>query len=667
MNELTTIVKNSYQFRQADTQGKLVRIPTGDGMCLVFFDDPQAPLECAVEIARALRDHPSIGVRMGIHSGPVNEVVDVNDRSNLAGAGMDMTQRVLSCGDAGHILLSKRVADDLAPFPRWNPDLHELGECEVKHGRRIALVNFYNDEIGNSAAPSGLAASAATPIPSRAARRRTVAAGAVLLGLIAVGAMLFFTRFRTFSPATVAAASGTIAVLPLENPGNDPNTEYLAEGISESLINSLTEIPKLRVTARSTAFQYKGKIIDPRTVGRDLQVSAVLTGKVRQVNDTLNVQVDLIDTGTGAQLWGAAYDRKMSEILAVKQAIVREITQKLELRLSGEEEHRLVRRDTTSPEAYQLYLKGRYFWNKRTREGLEKGVGYFQQAIEADPSYALAYVGLADSYNFLGAFGIAIRRPGEAMPKARSAALRALEIDESLAEAHASLAFVKLYYEWDWAGAEKDFERAIALNPKYAPAHQWYSHLLMSVGRTDESIARATQAAGIDPLSLPAAMNVGWQYYWARRYDVALKQLQKVLEIEPNFEQGRWGLGLAYEGIGLPQQAVAEFQKAIDLSTANPVYVAGLGHAHAVGGNKEAALQIRAHLEELSRSQYVSPFWMAILEAGLGDVERAFSWLEKAYEERSGGLVWLRVDPKLDPLRSDPRFTLLLSRVRLSP
>jgi tetratricopeptide (TPR) repeat protein len=306
-----------------------------------------------------------------------------------------------------------------------------------------------------------------------------------------------------------------------------------------------------------------------------------------------------------------------------------------------------------------------FFWNQRTADGLEKGINYFRKAIEADPGYALAYVGLADSYNFLGAFGIAILSPDEAMPKAKSAALKALEVDDSLSEAHASLAFVELYYEWDWAGAEKSFRRAIELNPNYAPAYQWYSHLLMSGGRTSDAISAAKRAAEIDPLSLPAVMNVGWQYHWAREYDSAVEHLRRVLQINPNFEQAHWALGLAYVGQAKMEEAVAELQKAIALSGGNSVYVAGLGDAYASGGNKAEAIRLRSQLEQ--KTTYVSPYWMATLQAALGEQDLALVSLEKAFTERNGGLIWLGADPRMDSLRSDPRFAALVERVGVPP
>ena len=465
--------------------------------------------------------------------------------------------------------------------------------------------------------------------------------------------------------SVIPRASHAIVVFPFENASDDPNTEYLAEGISETLINSLSELRNLRVIARATAFQYKGKQVDPERIGRELRVRAVVSGRVRQVQDALSIQVDLIDATNGTQLWGQSYDGKLSDALAVKQAIAREVTGKLKLRLSGEEERRLMQRDTVNAAAYQFYLKGRYFWNQRTADGLEKGISYFRKAIEADPGYALAYVGLADSYNFLGAFGIAILSPDEAMPKAKSAALKALEDDDSLSEAHASLAFVELYYEWDWAGAEKSFRRAIELNPNYAPAYQWYSHLLMSGGRTSDAIVAAKRAAEIDPLSLPAVLNVGWQYHWAREYDSAVEQLRRVLQINANFEQAHWALGLAYVGQAKMEEAVAELQKAIALSGGNSVYVAGLGDAYALGGNKAEAIRLRSQLEQ--KTTYVSPYWMATLQAAIGEQDLALVSLEKAFDERNGGLIWLGADPRMDSLRSDPRFAALVERVGVPP
>ena len=389
MAQLTRLVRETARFRRAEVAGKLLRLPTGDGMVLVFFDDPEAPVECASEISAAIKNHPDIPLRMGIHSGPVNQVIDVNDRFNIAGAGIDIAQRVMDCGDAGHILLSKRVADDLVPLPQWNPCLHELGECEVKHGRKVSLVNFYTNEIGNPNLPRKCSATkekesvrSTSSAFSLSPSKRALMVGTGLFVVALAVAAFIFSRTKTFqswkSADAAQAGSHSIAVMPFENAGNDPNTEYLAEGISEALINSLAELRQLRVIARATAFRYKRKDVDPQRVGRELQVAAVLTGKVRQMQDALNVQVDLVDAATGAQIWGAGYDRKLTDLVAIKQAIAQEVTAKLKLKLSSEEQRRLVKRDSSNAEAYQFYLRGRYFWNKRTPGGIKQAIDQFQ-------------------------------------------------------------------------------------------------------------------------------------------------------------------------------------------------------------------------------------------------------------------------------------------------
>ena len=490
--------------------------------------------------------------------------------------------------------------------------------------------------------------------------------GGVVTAVVAVAALaLAASAYLYLSRGSGGATKNSVAVLPFQNASGDPDVEYLSDGISESLINSLSQLPDVRVMARTTMFTFKGKEVNPQAVGRQFGVDAVLTGRVVQRGDSLTVQADLVSVADGSQMWGERYSRRVSDILAVQEDIAREIVGRLRPKLSSEQQQRVTKRQTENADAYQLYLKGRYYWNKRTEAGMSKGIEYFRQAIDLDPNYSLAYAGLADSYNFLGAFGIAVLPPGETMPKAKAAAMKALEMDDSLADAHASLAFVRLYHDWDWSGAEREFQRAIELNPNYAPAHQWYSHLLMARGRTAESISEAKSAAEIDPLSLPANMNVGWQYHWARQPDSAVEHLRKLLEMDPNFEQGRWGLGLAYEQKGMFEEAAAEFRKAADLSGGSPVYLAALGHAYALGGKKAEAMKVRDDLEERSKLRYVPPYWMATLYAGLGEREQAFRWLGKAYEERSGGLIWLGVDPRLDSLRTDPRFQGLVRRVGL--
>ena len=674
---LNEIVRGTDQFRAAEGQGKLIRLPTGDGMALVFLNDPKAPIECATEIATALKHHPDISLRMGIHSGPINEVLDVNERTNVAGAGIDVAQRVMDCGDAGHILLSKRVADDLAPYARWNAFLHELGDCEVKHGRKIGLVNYYTDEIGNAEppakcrTPSGASVAAAgrstSPASSFHAAKPALIAGIALVVIaFAVGSLVFFRpkilRSWKNSGAT-PTSSRSIAVLPFENASNDPNAEYLSEGISEALINSLTELQQLRVIARSTAFHYKGKDVDPRRVGRELQVAAVLTGRVRQMQDALSVQVDLVDANTGAQLWGEAYERKISDVIAVKQAIAREVTQKLKLKLSGEEERRLVKRDSTNPEAYQFYLRGRYLWNRRTPKGLEQAIKEFQQAIELDPNFALGYVGLADAYLLVQQYvGVP---SSEAMPKAMAALDRARRIDDSLAEAHASSALAQ-QFAWHWVEAEQEFQRAISLNDNYATAHHWFGSYLLVKRQFDDASREIKRAQGLDPLSAIISANLAIIFLNTNQVEAAIAQCQEIIQLDPNHLSGHDWLGWAYVKKGQLPEAIREREKVVEISQRAAPMLSGLGYVYAMAGRRDEALVILQELEaRYAKGETIGQNLAAVCE-GLGDRDRAFAWLEKDFQQHSAELQFITWRVQFEPLRDDPRYADLIQRMGLS-
>jgi TolB-like protein/Flp pilus assembly protein TadD len=676
MAQLTRLVRETARFRRAEVAGKLLRLPTGDGMVLVFFDDPEAPVECASEISAAIKNHPDIPLRMGIHSGPVNQVIDVNDRFNIAGAGIDIAQRVMDCGDAGHILLSKRVADDLVPLPQWNPCLHELGECEVKHGRKVSLVNFYTNEIGNPNLPRKCSATkekesvrSTSSAFSLSPSKRALMVGTGLFVVALAVAAFIFSRTKTFqswkSADAAQASSHSIAVMPFENAGNDPNTEYLAEGISEALINSLAELRQLRVIARATAFRYKRKDVDPQRVGRELQVAAVLTGKVRQMQDALNVQVDLVDAATGAQIWGAGYDRKLTDLVAIKQAIAQEVTAKLKLKLSSEEQRRLVKRDSSNAEAYQFYLRGRYFWNKRTPDGIKQAIDQFQQAIQRDPNFALGYTGLADSYIALTFYNFAA--PHETMPKAKESALKAVALDDTAAEPQASLGNILVNYDWNWSAAEKAFKRSIELKPDYATGHEWYAiHYLTATGRLEEAVQEMKKALELEPASLIMNTFMGATLYYAGRYDEAVDQCRRTIEMDPNFAVAHWHLGLAYEQKQVFDAAIEEFQKAVSLSGGSPLMKAALGHAYAKSQKKDEANKILGELNELSKQEYVSSYEVATIYVALGDNEQAFQLLEKAYAEHSFHLVRLNVSPHFKAISSDPRFQDLVHSVGLS-
>jgi serine/threonine-protein kinase len=458
----------------------------------------------------------------------------------------------------------------------------------------------------------------------------------------------------------------SIAVLPFTNQNRDPDSEYLSDGLTESIINSLTQLPNLKVIARSSVFRYKGKETDPMVAGKELGVGSVLTGRILQRGDSLTISTELLDVRDNKQLWGEQYHEKTSDLLSIQREIAKEITGNLRLKLSRAEQSRLAKHYTESPEAYQLYLKGRFYWNKRTEEGVRRGIEYFQQAIEKDPTYALAYTGIADCYSLETLhIDVGSLSPSEAGPKAKAAAMKALEMDDTLAEAHTSLAFIKLNFDWDWAGAEREFKRAIELNPNHDNAHHWHSHYLMAMGRTDESLAESKRALELDPLSLILNVHLGWHYTNARQYDLAIEQLRKALEMDPNFGVGHWYLGLAYEQEGKYSEAENELRKAKDLLKDNEAIAADIGRVYAVSGKKDQALKVIDELKELSKRRYVSSYHLAMIYNGLRDKDQAFEWLENAYRERSDMLVYLKVEPRLDSLRSDQRFADLVRRVGL--
>jgi TolB-like protein/Flp pilus assembly protein TadD len=625
-----------------------------------------------MEIANALKSHPELKVRMGIHSGPVNEITDLNEQANIAGAGINFAQRVMDCGDAGHILLSKRVADDLEQYPQWRPLLHELGECEVKHGARVSVVNLYSDEWGNAKLPEKF--QAATPTGASAGRSAAmrwagIAAVILILGVIGVWVLRSKSSRKESTNAVVATSRATpvasvpeksIAVLPFENASGNADTEYLSDGIPEALINSLAELPQLKVTARSTAFRYKGKQIDPQGVGRELKVRTVLMGVIRQLGDRLNVQVDLVDAVTGAQLWGQEYERKLADVLAVKQTLVREVTEKLKLKLTGEQQQQLTRRDTTNPEAYQSYLRGRYYWNKRTAESVKKAIDQFQQAADKDPKFALAYVGLADCYVILEDYVGTLA--SETYPKAEAFAQRALQLDSSLAEANASLGFVYTGL-WQWEKAEEEFKRSIKLDPNYATAPHWYALYLLNVGRIDEAMTEVKRAHELDPLSAVIWTSLTYVYFAKGDVNTAIAECKRVIDLDPSYPRAHEYLGLGYLKQGQYTEAMAELQRAVELSGRERRPLRDLGYGFAISGKHAEALAVFKELEGKYEKHEAIAQDLAAVSAGLGEKDQAFAWLEKDFEARSGLLAWIRWTPAFESLRSDPRFTDLVRRM----
>jgi len=542
-----------------------------------------------------------------------------------------------------------------------------VGDVRAENGETTTATSEIRPVASASTAVSGNgangdhAAVATTETESKTSnlsflKRRTP--GFVLVAavvLIAIAGVIYLSGMGKAGDAS-ANTIQSIAVLPFVDEASDPDAEYLNDKISESLINSLSKLPQLRVVPRSVVAHYKGQEIDPRKIGKDLNVRAVVTGSMRRHGDMISIQADLIDLQNVAQLWGQHYDHKLSDVMLVQEDISRDIFENLRLKLNVEEKKQI--------EAYRLYLKGRNSWNKRTEDGLSQGIQFFQQAIEVDPNYAPAYAGLADCYNMLVVYGM--RQPKDGFPKAKEAAIKALDIDDKLAEAHASLAFIKFRWDWDRAETEREFQEAIKLKPTYAPAHQWYSSFLVAVERFDEAIAEAKQTDELEPLSFVASSHLAWIYYLSGQPDRAIEQGKKILDLDPTSFPARRYLGLAYEQKGMYAEAIAEFEKGVKLS-GSPLMLALLGHAYAVSGKRAEAQRVLDDLQQLQSQRYVSPYTVAAIYAGLGDQEQAFKWLDKAVDERDIWLMNLKVDPVFAKLRQKRRFTDLLAQIRLRP
>ena len=719
LHELNQIVRNTEAARDAEAAGKLTILPTGDGMALVFTGSVEEPVECALEIGHALRAQPSLPVRMGIHSGPVHHVKDANERENIAGVGINIAQRVMDCGDAGHILISKRVADDLAQQRRWQPYLHELGDVEVKHGVVVSLVNFYAETIGNPTPPARIGkVRGAVRSTTTATRKglsplaRAIFVLAVLLLVLAIASVIFAPaimrtldkrglatlpqRSATASPSladTIKSAvakkitdelkdelSGkrnaaveppptgsaipekSIAVLPFDNLSRDPDNAFFAEGVQDEILTRLAKVADLKVISRTSTQHFKSAPDNLPQIAKQLGVMNILEGSVQKANDQVRVNVQLINALTDAHLWAETYDRKLTDIFAVESEISKTIADTLQAKLTGSEKISIAKVPTANTEAYELYLKGRFFWNKRTGADLKRAIDYFNQAIAKDPNYALAYAGLADSYTLLSVFSAA--SPQDSIPQARVAAKKALELDNTLAEAHASSGRILSGYDYDFERAIAEFERAIQLNPNYATSYHWISNgPLTARGEFDRAITEGKRAVELDPLSMIDNADLGQIYFYARRYDEAISQVGKAIEIDPHSYLAHYYLGQIYQLQGHLTEAIAEYQKAVELDD-DPQALAFLGQAQARIGQRDEAQEILSRMTEEAKSRYVSAYSFALMFIALGDKERAIDALERAYREGAANdIITIRVDPMLEDLHGDPRFEALAEKI----
>jgi TolB-like protein/tetratricopeptide (TPR) repeat protein len=455
----------------------------------------------------------------------------------------------------------------------------------------------------------------------------------------------------------------SIAVIPFVNMSADPANEYFSDGLTEELINVLARVEGLRVVARTSVFQFKGKADDIRHIGKLLNVGVVLEGSVRQEKDRLRVTAQLNNTADGYHLWSETYEFEMKNVFAIQDEIARAIVETLKIKKGP---GHLVWPHTENLEAYNLYLKGRHCWNKRTAPWVWKGIDYFKSAIENDPKYARAYAGLADSYCALGfSFDAGALPPREAMPKAEAALRRALELDDRLAEAHVSMAFVRFLYDWDWTAAEAEFRRALELNPRYAHAHHWYSHFLLAVGRTEASLAESRRCLELDPLDAILCTHMGWHYLYSHQYDLAIEELHRALDMHPNYPLSQRELGRAYSQKGMYREGIAALQKEMALWSGDAFALSALGYSYGTSGDKAEAHKVLEKLIRMTGDRYVSPYYMAAVYAGMGEPDQGLTWLERAYEDRSDLLVYLGIEPMFESLHSHPRFVKLLKQIGL--
>jgi adenylate cyclase len=659
IQKLKEIVRGTEQVRLAEAEGKLLRLPTGDGGALVFRNSPEAPVLCAIEVGKELKKHPELRVRMGIHSGPVNEVTDLNAQANIAGAGINIAQRVMDCGDAGHILLSKHVAEDLEHYPRWKPSLHDLGDCEVKHGARVHAVNFYDGEVGNPAVPEKFRQPAVEAAVSAAKKspmgRSRVVIAALIIAALAIGSFLFWRQHKPkTSTIALAIPEKSIAVLPFENLSGDPNNAYFTEGFQEEILTRLSKIADLKVISRTSTQRFKSSPDNPPQIAKQLGVANILEGSVQKAADQVRVSVQLINAASDAHLWAESFDRKLTDIFAVETDIANAIAETLRVKLTGAERQQLAKRATENLTALQYYMQGRASVQRRTRKDLFTAIQYDEKALQEDANYALAYAGLSDAYTILGVFGYIA--PIEGRRQAEAAARKALSLDENLAEAHTALGEAYVFFSpYNFPMGDRELRRAIEISPSLALAHYYLANSLGFQGRLDESLEEALKARELDPLASNIARGVATPYYLKRDYARALELLRQANELGPAFGH-TWEIG-AYIQNGSLDEALAQLEKekAKPERKDDSILIYDTGMVNAAQGKRAEALGVIKELEEMSGSNLSQAHWIAKIYATLNEKEMAFSWLERGLATGAIG-VFNKDDPMWDPIRSDPRF-----------
>jgi serine/threonine protein kinase/TolB-like protein/Tfp pilus assembly protein PilF len=628
----------------------------------------QAPQEIERVICEQEPEKPSVVVRC------TEEILPTDDRGAITITPHTVSQARREQPDK----LRRRLAGDL--------DTIVLMALRKEPERRYASVDALAEDLRRHRAGLPISARTSTLVycGAKFVRRNRAGVIAVTLSTVVIIGLTTIVGWRRpvtrilrrdsaavetmrSAPISLTGDVRSLAVLPFKPLGDATADEFLAVGTADVLITRLTNLRQIVVRPASAVERYASAPRDPLEAGRELKVDAVLDGKVHRAGHLMRLTVQLLRVMDGRLLWGGTFEEEWTQASEVENAIAEKVAEALALTLTGEERVRLSQRGTTSNEAYQLYVKGRYCWNKRSpEEWLRKAINFFEQAIARDPNYALAYAGLADCYNLLANVTISGLSPGEMFPKAKAAAAKALSLDDSLAEAHASLGYARLCYDWDWAGAERELQQSLRLSPNYGSAHQWYGLYLSAMGRHDDAIREAKRALELDPASLIISNAVGFRLYEARRYDEAIEHLNKALELDGNFATVRYGLGLSYVQKGQWDKAIAELEKAVTLSAGNPTMMSALAYAYARAGHQADARKLLGTVEELSARRYVPPYNVALVLVGLEEHNRAFAWLERAYDERSTRLVLLAVIPEFDALRADSRFADLLRRIGLT-
>ncbi len=643
---------------------------------LVEFHSALEAAQCGIEIQRALakRNHDTtadrrIEIKIGIHIGDV-----VHRGGDVYSDGVNIASRIEPLAGAGGICISVDVERQIRNAIETS--LVKLGPTELKN---IQLpMELFRVVLPWEREKSSGGERKAAERPAKAARPLALLVVATLVVVFVLAGIYFWTRpdekktlaplrrdTAVMPPEASALDKHSIAVWPLDNISPDAKDEPFADGMTEELNSTLSKISGLTVKGRGSVKQYKKAGKSPAESGRELKVGTVLAGSVRKAGDQLRISVYLTDVASQEQLWSHDYNRELKEIFTIQSEVAQQVADALRVALLAGEKEQLAKKPTESLEAYKFYLSGRQQWNKRTEAGIKKAIDYFKQAIDKDPGYALAYAGLADSYNLLGFAEYGTLPPKEAFPEAKRAAQKAIELNGGFAEAHASLAVVKMSFDWDWPGAEKEFLRALELNPNYPTALSWYGLYLDRMGRFEEGLLKIKRAQELDPLAVGVNVSVGWHLYTTHDYDQTIKQYQKMIESDSSLAVTHWLLGRAYVQKAMYQEAITQFQTAITLSDGNARFRTSLGHALALSGKKAEAQQILDELKKLSAQQYVSAADIAFIHIGLGEKDQAFAWLDQAVAEHSNWLIWLKVEPLFNSLRSDPRFTALLKKIGL--